>query len=91
MSMQPRKTHKVIVMLMTLVGFTCAGSTALAAPNSDQASCEAILTLTDAPNQYRDDVAREFAALGFPPGEIYSLAARATGTTEEECLASIGF
>lgn len=90
MSMQPRKTHKVIVMLMTLVGCTCAGSTALAAPNGDQASCQAILTLTDAPNQYRDDVAREFAAAGFPPGEIYSLAARATGTTEEECLASIG-
>jgi len=68
-----------------------AGATAaLAAPNSDQAGCEAILTLTDTPGRFRDDLAREFAAL-VPAGDIYSLAARATGTTEEECLASICF
>jgi len=54
------------------------------------AACEAILTLTDTPGQFRDDLAREFAAL-VPAGDIYSFAARATGTTEEECLASIGF
>jgi hypothetical protein len=39
----PRR--KLIVVLMTLVGCTCAGSTALAAPNGDQASCQAIFDL----------------------------------------------
>jgi hypothetical protein len=77
----------------TLCAAAIAGTgatAALAAPNSDHAGCEAILTLTDTPGQFRDDLAREFAAL-VPAGDIYSLAARATGTTEEECLASIGF
>jgi hypothetical protein len=78
--------RKLIVMLMTLVGFTCAGSTALAAPNSDHASCEAILTSPDAHIQIRDDVAREFAAADSPPGDIYSSVARTKGATEEECL-----
>jgi hypothetical protein len=53
---------------------------ASAAPNGDHASCEAILTSPDAHVQIRDDVAREFAA-EVPPGDIYSAAARATGTT----------
>jgi hypothetical protein len=85
--------RKLIVMLMTLAGCTFVGPTALAvaAPNADHASCEAILTSPDAHVGIRDDVAREFAAAGFPPGDIYSLAARATGTTVEECEASIGF
>ena len=82
--------RKLIVMLMTLVGCTFASSTALAAPNADHASCEAILTTPDAHVGIRDDVAREFAAADFPPGDIYRLAARATGTTVEECEASIG-
>jgi hypothetical protein len=88
-----RNMRKLIVRLMMLVGCTFAGSaasTALAAPNPDHASCEAILTSPDAHIGIRDDVAREFAAADFPPGDIYSLAARATGTTEEECEASIG-
>jgi hypothetical protein len=53
------------------------------------ASCETILTSPDAHIQIRDDVAREFAADVLAPGDIYSSAARATGTTEEECEASI--
>jgi hypothetical protein len=80
----------LIVMLMTLVASTCAGSTALAAPNADHASCSAILSSADAHLGIRDDVARFFASADFPPGDIYSLAARATGTTPEECEASIG-
>ena len=61
---------------------------ASAAPNGDHASCEAILTSPDAHIQFRDDTAREFTTRGFPPGEIMSGAARAPGTTEEECQAS---
>jgi len=38
--------------------------------------------------QFRDDTAREFTTRGFPPGEIMSGAARAPGTTEEECQAN---
>ena len=63
---------------------------ASAAPNGDHASCEAILTSPDAHIQIRDEVAREFAAEDFPPGDIYSAAARATGTTEQECQAAVG-
>ena len=70
--------------------FLATGAPAFAAPSGDHASCEAILTLSDAPNQYRDDVAREFAAEDFPPGDIYSVAARATGTTVEQCEAVFG-
>jgi hypothetical protein len=73
-------------MLMTLVGCACVGSPALAAPNADRASCQAILTTPDAHIQIRDDVAREFAAEDFPPGAIYGAVARATGTTDQECL-----
>jgi hypothetical protein len=76
-------------MLVTLVCICASSATALAAPNGDQASCEAILTSPDAHARIRDDVAREFAAEDFPPGEHYSAVARAPGTTEEECLASI--
>ena len=83
--------HKLVVMLIRLVGCAFAGSTALAAPNPDHASCQAILTFTDAPNRARDNLAREFAAEDFPPGQIYSSAARAKGATERECLAAIGF
>ena len=79
--------RKLIVICMTLVVCMCAGSTALAAPNGDHASCEAILTSPDAHIQIRGGVAREFAAEDFPPGEIYSVAARAPGTTVEECEA----
>ena len=61
---------------------------ASAAPNGDHASCEAILTSPDAHVQFRDDTAREFTTRGFPPGEIMSGAARAPGTTEEECQAN---
>jgi hypothetical protein len=82
--------RKLIAMVMTLVACACGGSTALAAPNPEQASCEAILTSPDAHIQFRDDVAREFAAEDFAPGDIYSAAARATGTTEEECQAALG-
>jgi hypothetical protein len=81
--------RKRIVPLMTLVAFfTGAGSTALAAPNGEHASCEAILTWPDAQIQFRDNTAVEFTTRGFPPGEIVSAAARAPGTTEEECQAS---
>ena len=80
--------RKLIVMLMALVGCTFTGSTALAAPSGDHASCEAILTSPDAHIQFRDDTAREFTTRGFPPGEIMSGAARAPGTTEEECQAN---
>ena len=80
--------RKLTVLLITLVGCSCAGSTALAAPNADHASCEAILTSPDAHIQFRDDTAREFTTRGFPPGEIMSGAARAPGTTEEECQAN---
>jgi hypothetical protein len=89
-----REMRMRLFLAATLCAAAVAGAgatAALAAPNSNQAGCEAILTLTDTPGQFRDDLAREFAALDFPPGDIYSLAARATGTTEEECLASIGF
>jgi hypothetical protein len=86
--------RKVIVMLMTLVGCasvaSAVASAALAAPNPSHASCQAILTTPDAHSQIRDDVAREFPAAGFPPGEIYGLVARAKGATEEDCLASVG-
>jgi hypothetical protein len=78
------------VAVLAGLGFTFAGSPAFAV-NGDHASCEAILTSPDAHIQIRDDVAREFAAAGEPPGDIYSFVARdATGTTEEECEASIG-
>jgi len=80
--------RRLTVLLITLVGYSCAGSTALAAPNGDHASCEAILTSPDAHIQFRDDTAREFTTRGFPPGEIMSGAARAPGTTEEECQAN---
>jgi hypothetical protein len=40
--------RKLIVMLMTLVGCTCASSTALAAPNADYASGQAIVISPDA-------------------------------------------
>lgn len=63
---------------------------ASAAPNADHASCEAILTSPDAHVQIRDDVSREVAAEDFPPGDLYSVAARATGTTEAECEAALG-
>jgi hypothetical protein len=82
--------RKVIVMAIAAVAFAGTGSTALAAPNADDASCEAILTSPDAHVQIRDDVAREFADEDSPPGVVYSSAARATGTTEEECQASLG-
>ena len=61
---------------------------ASAAPNGDHASCEAILTSPDAHIEFRDDTAREFTTRGFPPGEIMSGAARAPGTTEEQCQAN---
>jgi hypothetical protein len=48
--------RKLIVMLMTLVGCTCASSTALAAPNADYASGQAIVTSPDAHILKRDDV-----------------------------------
>jgi hypothetical protein len=80
--------RKLTVLLITLLGCTCAGPTALAAPNAGHASCEAILTSPDAHIQFRDDTAREFTTRGFPPGEIMSGAARAPGTTEEECQAN---
>ena len=80
--------RKLIVMLVTLVCMCAASATALAAPNGDHASCEAILTSPDAHIQFRDDTAREFTTRGFPPGEIMSGAARAPGTTEEECQAN---
>jgi hypothetical protein len=81
--------RKLVVTLTTLVAFACTDATAFAAPNGDRASCEAILTSPDAHVQIRDDVALEFAAEDFPPGDIYSSAARATGTTEIECEASL--
>jgi hypothetical protein len=78
-----------VVLSLGLVG--PAASTALAAPNGDHASCEAILTSPDAHVGIRDDVAREFAAAEARPGDIYSSVARdATGTSEEECEVSIG-
>ena len=80
--------RKLVVLLMTLAGCTYAGSPALAAPNGDHASCEAILTWPDAQVQFRDNTAVEFTTRGFPPGEIMSGAARADGTTEEECQAN---
>ena len=80
--------RKLIMTVIALVAFACTGSTALAAPNGDHASCEAILTSPDAHIQFRDDTAREFTTRGFPPGEIMSGAARAPGTTEEECQAN---
>jgi hypothetical protein len=85
--------RKLIVMLLTLVGCICVASTALAAPNVERAGCQAILTVPDAHNQIRGGVAQEFAGAhragdGPPPGVIYSAAARATGTTEQECLES---
>jgi hypothetical protein len=80
--------RKLIVMLVTLVCICAASATAVAAPNGDHASCEAILTSPDAHNRFRDEVATEFATRGFPPGEIYSAAAGVPGTTEEECQAS---
>ena len=83
--------RKLIVMLVALVCICATSATAHAAPNGDHASCEAILTVPDAHIQIRGGVAREFAAADSPPGDIYSLAARATGTTVEECEASIGF
>jgi hypothetical protein len=82
--------RKLAVLLMTLVGCTYAASPAVAAPNADHASCEAILTSPDAHVQIRDDVSREVAAEDFPPGDLYSDAARATGTTEQECEAGLG-
>jgi hypothetical protein len=82
--------RKLIATLLTLVACTGAGSTAVAAPNAEQASCMAILTSRDVQLQIRDDTAREVAAEDFPPGELYSVAARATGTTEEECEAALG-
>ena len=53
------------------------------APNADRASCEAILTSPDAHVQIRDEVAREVAAEDFPPGDLYSVAARATGRRQK--------
>jgi hypothetical protein len=79
--------RKLIVLLMTLAGCTYAASPAVAAPNADHASCEAILTSPDAHEQIRDDVALMFAAEDFAPGDIYSVAARVEGTTVEECEA----
>ncbi len=40
--------RKLIVMLVTVVCICAASATALAAPNGDHASCEAILTSPDA-------------------------------------------
>ncbi len=77
-------------LIVTLVGSLSVASTALAAPNPDHAGCQAILTSPDAHIRIRDDLGREFAALGIPLGEIYGLVARAKGATEEECLASVG-
>jgi len=85
-----RKPAAVGTVVMSLVLVGPAGSTALAAPNPDHASCEAILTSPDAHIQIRGGVAREFAAEDFPPGDIYSVAARAPGTTVEECEAPFG-
>jgi hypothetical protein len=62
---------------------------ASAAPDAEHSSCEAILSSPDAHVQIRDDVAREVAAEDFPPGDLYSVAARATGTTEAECEAAL--
>jgi hypothetical protein len=83
----------LIVMLLALIVCACIGSTAFAAPNVERASCQAILTNPDAHAQIRDGLAREFAGAhqtgeGPPPGAIYSAAARATGTNEQECLES---
>ena len=77
-------------MLMALVASISVASAALAAPNPDHAGCQAILTTPDAHIRIRDDVAREFSALGFPPGEIYGLVAREKGATEDECLEAAG-
>lgn len=85
--MQP----KLIVILMTLVACVYLSSSALAAPNPAHASCQAILTNPDAHERIRDGLAREFAAGDFPPGSIYSAAARAVGTTTDECETAIGF
>jgi hypothetical protein len=79
-----RKPAAVATAVVSLVLVAPAS----AAPNGDHASCEAILTSPDAHIQFRDDTAREFTTRGFPPGEIMSAAARAPGTTEEECQAS---
>jgi len=82
--------RKLIVLLVLLVGCISLASTALAAPNPERANCQAILTSFDAQIQERDDLAREFAGFDFPPGAIYShVSTTATGTTPEECLASV--
>jgi hypothetical protein len=82
--------RKLVVILMTLACICAGSTTALAAPNGDHASCEAILTSPDAHNQIRDDLAqevREFAAEeSRPPGDIYKEVAHVKGATEE-CLA----
>ena len=79
--------HKPVVVATAVVSLALVAP-ASAAPNGDHASCEAILTSPDAHIQFRDDTAREFTTRGFPPGEIMSGAARASGTTEEECQAN---
>jgi hypothetical protein len=79
--------HKPVAVATAVVSLTLVAP-ASAVPNGDHASCEAILTSPDAHIQFRDEVAREFTTRGFPPGEIMSGAARAPGTTEEECQAN---
>jgi hypothetical protein len=81
----------MIVMLTAfVVGSTSAGSTALATPNGEHANCQAILSSPDAQRRLRDDIAREFTAADFPPGDIYKLVSlRVVGTTYGECLASL--
>ena len=54
--------RKLIVMVVTVVCICAGSATALAAPNADHASCEAIVTFPDTQERIRDGVAREFAA-----------------------------
>jgi hypothetical protein len=68
--------RKLIVMLVTVVCICAGSATALAAPNADHASCEAIVTFPDTQEQIRDGVARDFAANARPAGfNIYSTVA----------------
>jgi hypothetical protein len=70
--------------------FAAGTPAALALPNGDHASCQAILSAVDGQRQERDDIARFFASLGFPPGSLYHVVSRdVTGTTYEVCAANV--
>jgi hypothetical protein len=63
---------------------------ALALPNGNHASCQAILSAVDGQRQERDDIALYFASLGFPPGNLYHVISRdVTGATYDECAANV--